>query len=141
MGGNTANKHNILMRYYVCCVPLAPCHSLVILYFPNGPNVWTFLSTIWYMYFLFFILFPSMLVFPLSSSRSLYKTLICIRWMRLKYGIVLLTSYISRIAVALFLQFVFVITNNKVECCSRNEIILSISSLSNSLQVRLWDRK
>jgi hypothetical protein len=41
--------------------------------------------------------------------------------MRLKYGVVLLTSYIPRIAVTLFPQFVFVITNNEIKCCSRNK--------------------
>jgi hypothetical protein len=59
------------------------------------------------------------LVFPLSSLRSLYKVPFYIRWIRLKNGVVLLTSYIPRIAVALFLQFVFVITNNIIKCCSR----------------------
>jgi hypothetical protein len=69
---------------------------------------------------------PSLLLyqcsfFPLSSLRSLYKASFCIRTVRLKYGVVLLTSCIPRISVALFLQFVFVITNNKIKCCSRNE--------------------
>ncbi len=38
--------------------------------------------------------------------------------MRLKYGVVLLTSFIPRIAVTLFLQFVFVITNNKINAAA-----------------------
>jgi hypothetical protein len=52
--------------------------------------------------------------------RSLYKASFCIRWMRLKYAVVLLISCIPSIAVTLFLQFVFVITNNRIKCCSRN---------------------
>ncbi len=63
----------------------------------------------------------SSFLFPLSSFCYLYKASFCIRTGRLKYGVVLLTSYIPRIAVTLFLQFVFVITNNKIKCCSRNE--------------------
>jgi hypothetical protein len=35
---------------------------------------------------------------------------------------VLLTSYTPRIAITLLLMFFFVITNNKIKCCSRNEI-------------------
>jgi hypothetical protein len=65
--------------------------------------------------------------FPLSSSGSLYKAPFCVGWIQLKNGVVLLTSYIPRIAVTLLLQLVFVITN-RIKCCSCNEINLSISS-------------
>jgi hypothetical protein len=109
-----ANKHIILMRYYLRNIFLVSCHSSVTLYLPNVLDMKTFLLSLCHIYLV--ILHPNFtsarsFFFPLSSLPSLYKTSFCIRWMRLKYGVVLLTSYIPRIAVTLFLQFVFVITN------------------------------
>jgi hypothetical protein len=127
-----AIKHNILMGYYVCNILPASYHSSVILFLSNVIDMKTFLSSLCHIYLA--ILHPNFIsapyfFFALSSLRSLYKASFCIRWMRLKNGVVLLTSYVQRIAVTLFLQFVFVITNNnKIKCCSRNERFYPIPS-------------
>jgi hypothetical protein len=112
------------MRYYLCNILLVSYHSCVILILPNVLYMKTFLLSLCHIYL---VILHSIFIsaryffFPLSSLRSLYKASFCIRWMRLKYGIVWLTSCIPRIAVALFLQFVIVITiNNRIKCCSRN---------------------
>jgi len=67
-------------------------------------------------------------LFPLSVCIIYIKHRSVLEQCVLKYGIVSLTSCIPRIAVTLFLQFVFVITNNKyrIKCCSRNEIFYPI---------------
>src|SRR5271156_53872 len=67
-------------------------------------------------------------LFLLSSFCFLYNVSVCNRSVEQKNGIVFVTSYIPRIAVTLFLLFLFVITNNKIKCCSGNEYILSIQS-------------
>jgi hypothetical protein len=109
------------MRYYLCNILLLSYHSFVILSLSNYLDMKTFLLSLCHIYLV--ILHPNFIsarsfFFPLSSLRSLYKASFCIRWMRLKYGVVLLTSYIPRIAVTLFLQFVFVITNNKINAAA-----------------------
>jgi hypothetical protein len=120
-----ADKHNILMSYYVGNVLHVSYHSFVILYVRDALVMWTFLSSMYHMYiFLFFTLFSSRLVlscflFPLCVLYIKHRSVLEeYDW---KNGIALLTSYISRIAVTLLLQFVFVITNNTIKCCNRNE--------------------
>jgi hypothetical protein len=126
------------MRYYLGNIFLVSCHPSVTLYLPNVLDMKTFLLSLCHIYLV--ILHPNFIsarsfFFPLSSLRSLYKASFCIRTVRLKYGVVLLTSYIPRIAVTLFLQFVFVITNNKIKCCSRNETFYPFHHfIQNSLQ-------
>ena len=126
------------MREFVCNVLLAICHSSVTL----------FLIMFWiskrfcYLYdiyfFLFFILFSSLLVlsfFLFPFWYILYKTSFCIRIAEQKYGVVFVTSYIPRIAVTLSLLFLFMIIN-KIKYCSRNEYILFIPShFQNSLHL------
>ena len=111
--------HNILLVSYVSC---GISSSLII-------ETW---KRFWYLYAIYIyllILHPNFISARfffclLSSLRSLYKEPFCSRWLWLKNGVLLLTSYmyIPKIAVALFIQFFFMITNNKKrKCCSRNE--------------------
>ena len=74
-----------------------------------------------------------------SSVLALSSFLFCVLYIRVRvlyeknttdvYGIVSLTSYVPRIVVSPFLQFVFVITNNKTKYCRRNVYVLSSSIL------------
>ncbi len=114
------------MRYYVCDIFSLSYHSLVILYLRMCSGIckrFFYLQDI--RIFSSITLLSSVLVFssflfPLCVIYIRHRSVLeqCV----LKYGIVSLTSCIPRIAVALFLQFVFVITNNnRIKCCSRNE--------------------
>jgi hypothetical protein len=69
IGADCADKHNILMRYYVCNILPASYHSSVILSLPNDLDMKTFLLSLCHIYLV--ILHPNFInarsfLFPLS---------------------------------------------------------------------------
>jgi hypothetical protein len=72
--GQCANKHIILVRYYLRNIFLVSCHSSVTLYLPNVLDMKTFLLSLCHIYL--FILHPNFI-----SARSFFFPL-CVLYIR-----------------------------------------------------------